>query len=263
MPFYDFFMADTATGYYSYTAIHWVSFAAVAAVAVALALVAGSKRISCRAKDATIISVAAFQLVFEVGWRILYLFKGNKFLSLWPFYPCNVADFLLPIALLIKNERMKDCFYLFGFMGGVITFVYPVGIFITPYLQFSILKSILQHTGIIFIPVFEYVRGTYRPRLEKFGYILLGLIIHVANSYGLSTVFGYPGDYMYLDSGLPFVIPGIPQFITMGAFAVLILFLVNWALDYKGVSRILQARKAKGGTPIRNDPAHRSRPRRG
>ena len=76
-------------------------------------------------------------------------------------------------------------------------------------------------------------------------------------------MFGYPGDYMYLDSGLPFVIPGIPQFITMGAFAVLILFLVNWALDYKGVSRILQARKAKGGTPIRNDPAHRSRPRRG
>ena len=168
MPFYDFFMADAWEGDFAYTAIHWVSFAVVAAIAVALAFIAGSKRISDRAKNNTIIAVAVFQIVFEVGWRILYLYKGNKFLSLWPFYPCNLADFLLPIALLIKNEKMKDCFYLFGFIGGVITFVYPVGIFITPYLQFSVLKSILQHTGIIFIPVFEYVRGTYRPRRQIF-----------------------------------------------------------------------------------------------
>ncbi len=253
MPFYDFFMADAWEGDFAYTAIHWVSFAVVAAIAVALAFIAGSKRISDRAKNNTIIAVAVFQIVFEVGWRILYLYKGNKFLSLWPFYPCNLADFLLPIALLIKNEKMKDCFYLFGFIGGVITFVYPVGIFITPYLQFSVLKSILQHTGIIFIPVFEFVRGTYRPRLEKFGYVLLGLIIHVANSYGLSTVFGYPGDYMYLDSGLPFVIPGVPQFITMGVFAILILFLVNWALDYKGIARILQARRERGKSAALRD----------
>ena len=253
MPFYDFFMADAWEGDFAYTAIHWVSFAVVAAIAVALAFIAGSKRISDRAKNNTIIAVAVFQIVFEVGWRILYLYKGNKFLSLWPFYPCNLADFLLPIALLIKNEKMKDCFYLFGFIGGVITFVYPVGIFITPYLQFSVLKSILQHTGIIFIPVFEYVRGTYRPRLEKFGYVLLGLIIHVANSYGLSTVFGYPGDYMYLDSGLPFVIPGVPQFITMGVFAILILFLVNWALDYKGIARILQTRRERGKSAALRD----------
>lgn len=260
MSFYDFFMADTVTGDYSYTAIHWVSFAVVAAVAVALAYVAASKRISGRAKDITIVSVAVFQLAFEAGWRIFYLCRGHKLLSLWPFYPCNLADFLLPIALLIKSERMKDCFYLFGCIGGLLTFIYPVGIFITPYLQFGILKSILQHTGIIFIPVFEYVRGTYRPRLENFGYMLLGLVIHVANSCGLSTVFGYPGDYMYLGSGLPFVIPGVPQFITMGVFAVAVLFLIDWALDPKGMARILQARRDKqrqkqgSGAALRGNP---------
>ena len=95
MPFYDFFMADAWEGDFAYTAIHWVSFAVVAAIAVALAFIAGSKRISDRAKNNTIIAVAVFQIVFEVGWRILYLYKGNKFLSLWPFYPCNLADFLL------------------------------------------------------------------------------------------------------------------------------------------------------------------------
>ena len=84
-----FFHGGHRDGDYSYTAIHWVSFAAVAAVAVALALVAGSKRISGRAKDATIISVAAFQLVFEVGWRILYLFKGNSFCLYGPFIPAT------------------------------------------------------------------------------------------------------------------------------------------------------------------------------
>ena len=56
-----------------------------------------------------------------------------------------------------------------------------------------------------------------------------------------------------LDSGLPFVIPGVPQFITMGVFAILILFLVNWALDYKGIARILQARRERGKSAALRD----------
>lgn len=245
MTIYEFFMVDTVEGDFSYSAIHWISFAAVVLITVALALVAASKKVSDRAKNITILSVAVFQLAFEVGWRILYMCKGDSFLSLWPFYPCNLAGILLPLALLLRSGRMKDCFYVFGFIGGVITFCYPVDIFITPYLQFCILKSILQHTALFFIPVFEYVRGTYRPRLEKFGYILLGLIVHVANGCGLSNVFGYPGDYLYIDSGLPFVIPGVPQFLTLGIFAVLVLFLVDWALDPKGISRIVNAHREK------------------
>ena len=232
---------------YSYGAVHLVGFALVLAVAAVLAFVAASKRISDKAKDITIACVALFQLGFEVFWRILFLCQGSPFLSLWPYYPCNLAGILLPLALLCRCKKMKECFYLFGFLGGIVTFVYPVGIFDHPYLTFGILKSILQHTGILFIPLFEYVRGTYRPRLENFGYVLLGIVIHIANSYGLSYVFGYEGDYMYVFSGLPFVIPGVPQYVTFSVFALAVLFLSNWAADPKGVSRILREHKAKKG----------------
>lgn len=53
---------------------------------------------------------------------------------------------------------------------------------------------------------------------------------------------------MYVFSGLPFVIPGVPQYVTFSVFALEVLFLSNWAADPKGISRILREHKAKKGT---------------
>jgi hypothetical protein len=36
---------------------------------------------------------------------------------------------------------------------------------------------------------------------------------------------------MFFRSGLPFVIPGIPQYITLSVFALLVLALISWICD--------------------------------
>lgn len=222
-------------GNYDYTMIHFVSVGIVIALTIVLAIIAGSKKISDKSKRIILICVASFQLTFEVVWRIVYLCRGDKFLSLWPFYACNLNGFLLPIAALLNNKTMKEMFYVFGFIGGVLTFAMPQGIFYDAYFTFPILKSLLQHTALLFIPVFEFVSGTFRPSIKNWWLAILGMFVHLANSLGIATMLGYPGDYLYFNSGLPFVIPGVPGWAVMSVTAVVVILLFYVVLDFKTV----------------------------
>ena len=81
-------------GDYDYTMIHFVSVGVILALTVILALIAGSKHIGAKAKKVVLYSIATFQIVFEVVWRIVYVCRGDDFLSLWPFYACNLNGIL-------------------------------------------------------------------------------------------------------------------------------------------------------------------------
>ncbi len=213
-------------GEYQYQAIHLIP-AAMVIVAVAAAAVCGSQ--GGRQKRKLLVAISVFQLSFEVLWRLVYLFiKGDPLTALWPMYPCNLGGILIPIIALCNWKTGKKMFYLFGFVGGVLTFVMPEGIFTSNVLSFPILKSILQHTGLLLIPVLEYADGTYRTELRHFGWCVLGCVIHAVNCEGIDRLLGFTGDYMFFRSGLPFVIPGVPQFITISVFALAVFALLSY-----------------------------------
>lgn len=222
-------------GEYMYQAIHLWSAAVVAAVFIMAILLGRYLRHNPRASRILLVSVALFQLFFEVFWRFVYLFvKGDSILCWWPIYPCNLGGVLIPIFALTGWRRGKQLFYLFGFVGGVLTFAYPEGIFCSDILSFPILKSILQHTGLLLIPGLEYVSCSYRPTLKDLGWVVCGCFIHVLNCEVISRLLGFTGDYMFFRSGLPFVIPGVPQFITMSVFALILLSLLSFLCDICG-----------------------------
>ena len=154
-------------------------------------------------------------------------------------YPCNLGGILLPIIALAKLRRLKRMFYLFGFLGGVMTFAIPDGIFSTDVLVFPILKSILQHTGLLLIPALECTSGTYRPSLKDMGWIIFGSLIHVVNCEIIVRLMGLTGDYMFLRSSLPFVIPGVPQFITLTGVALILFSALCFACDRKSSIQFL------------------------
>ena len=151
--FHAWLIGDMGTpGSYQYHAIHYYTLAAVIILwAVVMLLVA----------------ISLFQLGFEVLWRLIYVFvKGDSVLCWWPLYPCNLGGILLPIFALCNTRLGKQMFYVFGFVGGVLTFALPDGIFSSDVLVFPILKSILQHTGLLLIPSLELACGSYRPTLR-------------------------------------------------------------------------------------------------
>jgi hypothetical protein len=126
-----------------------------------------------------------------------------------------LGGILIPIIGLLNWEKGKKLFYLFGFLGGVITFAMPEGIFCRDVLSFPILKSILQHTGLLLIPGLEFAAGRWRPAMKDLGWVIGGGLVHILNCEGITRLLGFTGDYMYFRSNLPFVIPGVPQPITL------------------------------------------------
>lgn len=225
MNFRSWLVGDMGTpGEYMYTGMHWRTLIVVAAAMTAIFILAYFWRREEKKSRRLLAAVAAFQLGFEVLWRLIYVWvKGDSVLCWWPMYPCNLGGILLPIAALLRLRRLKQMFYLFGFVGGVLTFALPEGIFSTDVFVFPILKSVLQHTGLLLIPGVEYISGTFRPNLKSMGWVILGCLIHVFNCEVIDRLLGFTGDYMFFRSGMPFVIPGVPQFITLSVFALVVL----------------------------------------
>lgn len=234
-------------GEYMYKAIHWYSLAAVVLLLVVLIVIQRRLNANEGRQRRLIVWISAVQLAFELVWRLIYLFvKKEPPNQLWPCYPCNLGGILIPLVALFQWNTGKKLFYLFGFVGAVLTFALPEGIFCTDVMVFPVLKSILQHTGILLIPVLEYTGKTYRPRIRDFGWIAGGCLIHLLNSEGISRLWGLTEDYMFFRSGLPFVIPGVPQFITLSVFALLVLALLCFISDFRGsVADLGACRKRK------------------
>lgn len=228
-------------GDFAYGKIHLFAVAALIVVTLLMCIV--GKRLSAKNKRNVILVAAAISLGFEIFWRGVWIGRGVPVLETWPLYPCNLAGVLVPLIVFTNNKTLKEIFYVFAFIGGIITFVYPDGIFVNSVLNFSILKSILQHTAIIFIPVFEYFTGQFKPQFKKLWLAILGLFIHLFNSEYLPRYFGMEGDYIFLRSGLPFVIPGVPQVLILGPIAIVVMFVFYAALDRKGSKAALRRKK--------------------
>lgn len=245
--FKKWLIGDMGTpGEYMYTAMHWYAVAAVAAAFFVLLAAGLLQQKRGKSNRGLIVAVSLFQLVFEIGWRLIYLLvKGDSVLCWWPMYPCNLGGILIPIFALANCRRGKQMFYLFGFVGGILTFALPEGIFCTDVFVFPILKSVLQHTGLLLIPMLEYVSGTYRPTLKDMGWVTASCTVHLVNCEFIDRLLGFTGDYMFLRSGLPFVIPGVPQFITLSVFALLVLALLSFLCDAKGSLAFLKSLKKK------------------
>lgn len=225
-------------GDFAYTSIHLYSIVAVAAAVLLALALSITKKLTDQRKRTLLVGICWFQLGFELLWRLVYLLvKGNSLLCWWPIYPCNLGGILIPSIALCNWKTGKKMFYLFGFVGGVLTFALPNGIFSSNVMVFPIVKSILQHTGLLLIPLVELGSGTFRPSIRHMGWVVTGLLIHLVNCEGIVRLLGFEGDYMFFRSGMPFVIPGVPQYITLSVFALLVLCVLSLLCDWVGHRR--------------------------
>ena len=230
------------SGDYSYGVIHIVSVVVVFFLTIVLSLI--GRKISSKNQRKTIVFLATFFLAFEVFWRIIFAFNGEGIKGLMAFYPCNFAGIIVPLIAFSKSRILKEMFYVFAVIGGLITFAYPQGIFNNQVLNFYILKSIIQHIGIILIPVFEIATGNFIPKLKRFFLPVIGLFVHLINGEYVPKLFGwYNTDYLFFEMGLPFTIQNVPQVFIMGPFAILVMLGTYMLLDLKGTKKLFKGTK--------------------
>ncbi|MGI6213892.1 MAG: hypothetical protein ACOYIQ_05020 [Christensenellales bacterium] len=227
-------------GDFSYGTIHIVSVIVLAALCIVLTAIGLRK--DQKGKRRIILAIAALGLGFEIFWRAVWLAQKADLIELYPFYPCNLAGIIIPIIAFTNNRILKELFYFFAFVGGVVTFTIPQGIFTNQYLNFYILKSILQHYAIVLIPFFEFFNKTYQPRFKNFYLTIIGMVIHLFNSeFVPKLAFNkYGTDYIFLRSGLPFVIPGVPGWLTLSVFAIIVVIAAYILMDFKGFLRAIK-----------------------
>lgn len=243
MTFTDFWKGTGGVpGDFAYGTTHLVSVIVLTVITLIVSII--GFKMGKAVQRRIIVTAAVFSIIFEVFWRIVYCRRGVALIDLYPFYPCNLAGIIVPLIAFSKNKILKELFYVFAFVGGVITFVMPVDIFTNAYLNFPILKSILQHAGIIFIPVFEYATGNFKPQLKYFWLSIVGIFIHLFNSEYLPPLLGKTGgDFIFLRSGLPFTIPGVPQIFILGTTAFIVMLVLYMILDPAGTKRFFRRRR--------------------
>ena len=131
-------------GEYAYGTMHLVCTAIVALLTAAVALWAIKNQHKTEAVRKLLVIICVTQAIFEVVWRLIFFFVMKAPASeLWPYYPCNLGGVLIPIIGLLNWKRGKQIFYLFGFVGGILTFAIPNGIFSASIFVFPILKSVM------------------------------------------------------------------------------------------------------------------------
>ncbi len=250
--FHDWLVGNIGNeGEFQYQKIYWITLIIVILFFILSCVLGSLKKLNSKQKKIILYSIAIFQLTFEIGWRLIYFFvKKSQLVDLWPMYPCNLGGIIVPIVALMNNKMGKRIFYVFGFVGACLTFALPEGIFCRDVMVFPILKSVLQHTGLLLIPAFEFTSKSYRPSVKDYPFVIIGCLIHVVNCEGIDRLFGLNEDYMFFRSGLPFVIPGVPQWITLSVFAAIVLYILCFVLNikesityYKNLKQRIQSRK--------------------
>ena len=235
MSFRDSFTGDAVTNTgIEYSPIYWPTLCLVSFVLVSLIVFCTIKKIPYKVKQNVLIGIAIFQIFFEIFWRIIFIvFKGATFTTLWPMYPCNLGGIIVPIICLLNSKKGKDLFYVFAFVGACLSFALPGTMYSFDFMAFPLLKSALQHTGILIIPAMEYAMGKYKTSIKEFPLLFVGCLIHFLNCEGIDEWLGLDpttNDYMYLRQGYPFEIPGIPSpFVTI-TFALIIFAILLFVL---------------------------------
>ncbi len=224
--------------------MYWITLAVIIVVVAGFSAFSALKNIPQKTKEITLKAVAIFQLTFEVAWRIIYVCFCMHFADmpdmLWPMYPCNLGGILVPLMCILNWKPGKGIFYLFGFTGAVLTFVQPGPIFSNTIFVFPILKSMLQHTGLLLIPTMEYAMGKFRPSVRQFPLLFIGCVIQVINGEGIARLFSinyvdgvYVKDYVFLKTTLDFGLPVVPTAILFSIIALSVFFALSFLTNIK------------------------------
>lgn len=133
-----------------------------------------------------------------------------------------------------------------GFIGGVVTFLIPDGIYTDKYLTFSIFDSIISHYILIVVPAIFIVKDMWRANFSRVNEVVLGMLLVIMNVEIVQRLLlgGNYTDYLFFHGDIPFAIPGRPdlQFIVIS-----VLFLVVLAIIYSINQIIITSQSKKLG----------------
>lgn len=218
-----FFIDGFVPGDYTGGTVHDITILLLIASCIVFPILLYKKDKATIYKWMRIISIAMI-IVYFVR-RLIYVFHGGGIIdNLWPFYLCNVNTIFLGLALIFNWKWGKDFFITTGLIGGLFTFIMPQGQFNDLYPTFPIIDSVLSHYGIVVIPIVLLLTKAHVLEFKNLWKPFVGLLIVLFNVEVIQRLL-LPNyhDFLFINSTLPFTIPGVPQFFIISGLAIVLI----------------------------------------
>lgn len=243
-----FFLEGFVYGNYDYGLVHILGILVTLAAAILLPIYFKNKDEKVFWRFAR--TLAALTLIVYFSRRILdFSLSGNFtsknfFRTFWLFYLCNVNTVVMSLMILFKAKKGYEYVMITGFIGGVITFLIPDGIFTDQFLTFPIFDSMFSHFILVVMPPIFIVKKLWRPSFERVNQVIFGMLLVVFNVEVIQRIFFGKDyvDYLFFHGDIPFVIPGHPelQFLVIAVSFLLVLgliYFINYLASYKPISK--------------------------
>jgi len=181
-------------------------------------------------------------LLLKYGGEVLFIWEWSRygdqlssyshpfldFRTLISFQLCGVNNVLLPLVIWFDWKKAKDFIYSTSIIGGLAVIIYPVGVLYgDPFVfTFPILRSLVIHFLLVFLPCFLIVTGDFTLKKENWTNTLVGCVLMTAWAM-FGNLFVDPGaNNMYLMAN-PFLGGPVPVLnILPDGYHMIVLFLL-------------------------------------
>lgn len=201
----------------------------------------------CKTERALIISIkstAALLLAFIIWNRICIVISNEDWFMLLPNTFCGITSFAFAVCALafVRDNPTLHCLIYCGFVGGLITMIYPD--FISQNQSFfypNTISGLLHHSVSLYLSVLMLITGWVKPALNKWKYFPIGMAfmmvygVLLLSISGRMTDDGY--DAMYIKHPL---LEGTPlTWYVVGALMLIlhIAFLLCWTYIPKFIEK--------------------------
>ena len=143
---------------------------------------------------------AALLLVFIIWNRISIVISSDDLFMIIPNTFCGITSFAFAVSALLfgRDHPTLHCFVYCGFIGGLITIIYPD--FLPQNQSFfypNTISGLLHHSMSLYLAVLMLITGWIKPNLNKWKYFPIGLAFMMVYGILLLTASGRLSDSNY------------------------------------------------------------------
>lgn len=132
-----------------------------------------------------------------------FYIRGDSLLTMFPLQLCNIAVFLIPLALILKKRVLYDFIFYVCALGAFVALIIPSSDYIGQTYSLMTISFFIFHSIIVAIPFFLAGWGFYKPvptfksvAVLSSSIFIIAFFMHILN-IALGKWFGVEANYFF------------------------------------------------------------------
>lgn len=180
---------------------------------------------------------------FEILKQVIFTYQAGYYQwYAFPFQFCSSPNYILPLALLVKHERIKSALYNFlsfyGVLGGLIVMFYPGDVFITT-IAINI-QTMVHHMSMVIIGFVITFAGKTNFSWRGFLDSIIVFVALIVTALIINTIGRYSGLTFNMFFISPFQMSTLPVFSLIQEKAPYPIFLLSYIFGFSAGALLIK-----------------------